>query len=208
MLKKLVLASAILAMSATSAFAAGTGAYVGASLDGNYSLFKDEAQNSIGSTGNFGKLSPGVSLFAGYGKIVRERIYLGGEIFGSATNSEVKGLSNNTNSLKYDTYSSFGVSFIPGVMLSNSTLAYARLGVVKTKFEVKDTGNNIDSSNDETVSGGQAGVGLQTHLTSKLDLRGEYDYTKYNSFDTGSNDQNKISPTSGQVKLGLVYNIG
>lgn len=207
MFKKLMLTSAILAIGTTSAFAAGTGPYVGGSLDANYSLFKDETNNAfVNSTGNFGKVAPGATLFAGYGKLVKEKFYLGGEVFGSVTHSDLDGLEG-VRHVSFDTHSSFGASLIPGVMLSDSTMAYARLGVVKTKFEVTDTINNTSDSTKETVSGGQAGVGLQTQLTSKLDLRGEYDFTKYNSFDT-DNNTSKISPTSGQMKLGLVYNIG
>lgn len=54
-------------------------------------------------------------------------------------------------------------------------------------------------------SGGQAGLGLQTHLNKNLDLQSEYDFIPYESID--GIERNKISPTSGDIKLGLIFRI-
>lgn len=197
MLKKLIITSIVLAMSG-NAFA---GAYVGASIGANYALFKDQPANY--GTARFGDVGPMFDLFAGYGKLIKENLYLGGEVFVSGISSDVDGVTTDYSSHDLDTHYSYGMSVIPGVMISQNTMAYARLGVVRTGFEVKSSAGNYEESSKETSTGGQAGLGLQTALTPNLDLRGEYDFTSYKSFTTGDDD--KITPTSGQVKLGLVY---
>jgi len=78
-------------------------------------------------------------------------------------------------------------------MLSDHTMAYARLGVVRTRF----------SDTSSTQTGGQFGVGMQTTVTQNVDLRGEYVYTAYSSF---NNSISSISsPRSDAFNLGLIY---
>jgi outer membrane autotransporter protein len=89
-------------------------------------------------------------------------------------------------------------------MLTNDSMVYARVGVVKTKFNVKaDVSSLGDESSNETVTGGQLGLGLQTKVTQKVDLRGEYVYTGYNSFHAVGE---KVNASSGQATVGVVYN--
>jgi len=198
MLKKVLVASAIFALSSNAAFA---GAYVGADLGANFALYKEEPQGL--ATVRFGDVGPMADLFVGYGQLVKEKFYLGGEAFTTGFATRVKAIDSDDFTHSFDTRYSYGVSLIPGVMISDNTMAYARVGVVRTGFRVKTSVEGYDESTNEISNGGQAGLGLQTHLTPNLDLRGEYDFTSYKSFTTGEDE--KITPTSGQVKLGLVY---
>lgn len=116
MFKKLVLASAILAVSSGIAYANGA-PYVGTSIG---------VKNTNG-----GRYLP-LDVFAGYGSVVSPGFYLGGELNADLTSFT---LSNN-NGLK-TTYG-LGASIIPGMMLSNSTMFYGRAGVVRSKFSSKD----------------------------------------------------------------------
>lgn len=174
MFKKIIMASAILAVSSSVAFANGA-PYIGGSVGQktNTSTYR----NFRGVTAN---------VFVGYGATIGEGIYLGGEVF-----SNVATASISDNGLK----SSFGygASFIPGLLISDHTMGFLRLGILRTRFS--PSGLSVS-----TISAGQLGVGLQTNLMQNWDLRGEYDYDAYGSL---SNVDGK--PRSDEFNLGLIY---
>jgi len=175
MLKKLLVTGAILASATTVALANGT-PYVGAGL----------GIKAIG-----GERYTPFNVFAGYGAIVSPGLYLAGELNADITSANL----SDTDFFK-TTYG-LGASVIPGLMLSDNTMLYGRLGLVRAKFR---TPNSLEN-------GGQLGVGLQTRVTQNLDLRGEYIYTKYSSFSYRVDGVkiNISSPTADQFNLALVY---
>jgi outer membrane autotransporter protein len=87
-------------------------------------------------------------------------------------------------------------------MLSDHTMAYGRVGVVRSRFEFS---NSTPGTTDvrKNINGGQIGLGLQTSLTQNLDLRGEYDYTKYKT--TKLSNTTDFDPRADSFNLGLVY---
>jgi opacity protein-like surface antigen len=174
MFKKLLATSAILATCSTMALAGGA-PYLGASLG--------VVNNTASSGGSFRGIP--LTISGGYGALVNQSIYLGGELFGTLGTST---LNNNAIVQSLKTTYGYGLGFIPGVMLSDHAMAYMRLGVVKTRF------SNIGN----TATGGQVGFGMQTSITQNWDLRGEYDYTKYRSI-------SGVSPRSDTFNVGLVY---
>lgn len=178
MFKKLLIATAVLATSSSIALANSAAPYVGASLGVN---------NITASNAGSYRGAP-VSIFAGYGQTVYNNIYLGGEVFGTLGTMELSSTSFGIAGLK--TSYGFGASFIPGVMLSDRTLAFVRAGIVRTRF----------SSIKQNSTGAQIGLGLQTNLMQNWDLRGEYDYTAYSQV-------GGVSPKSDLFNLGLVYKI-
>jgi len=175
MFKKLLVASAILAATSSVALAAGA-PYLGAGLG---------IVDNTSSVGNFRGVP--LTVNAGYGATVNQSLYLGGELFGViGTSSLDTNAKAGYKSIK-TTYG-YGLSFIPGIMVSDHTMTYARLGVVKSRF----------THYSKTVTGGQLGLGMQTSLTQNWDLRGEYDYTKYNKF-------SGVSAKADAFNVGLVY---
>lgn len=210
MFKKLLIATAVVATSTSVAFAAHQGPYLGANVGMNNtkSTFSNSLHsNDMGSRGVLG------GVFGGYGAIVSQNIYLGGEVFANYTNAEAQTKVNVSDvSLNYSLRNkySYGISFIPGFMITPQTMAYGRIGVVRTRFE--DTFNisagsaGFSQSAKTTVTGGQLGAGIQTDLTQNLALRGEYVYTAYRSFNNGIGGSFK--PNSGLANVGLVYNFG
>ena len=174
MFKKLLIVSAVLAVSSTVAIAAGTAPYLGASTG--------VVSNTIGNSSFRGMP---LTVSGGVGTTVNQNIYLAGEVFGTVGTAT---LDNNGTGKSVKTTHGYGLSFIPGVKLSDHTLTYARIGVVKSRF----------TSVDKTATGGQVGLGVQTSVTQNLDLRGEYEYTKYRSFSS-------MSPKSDAFNIGLVY---
>jgi opacity protein-like surface antigen len=162
MLKKLFVASAILAVSTTVVFANGV-PYVGAGA-------------GIKST-NGERYMP-LNVFAGYGAIVSSGVYLAGELGADLTSVNL----SNTSVLK-TTYG-LAASVIPGIMLSNNTMLYGRLGMIRSKFSTR------------SANGGQLGLGMETRMAQNVALRGEYIYTAYHY---------SSSPKSDQFNLGLIY---
>lgn len=146
----------ILGLSTATSCALADGApYIGAGLG----LEVNTAQQS--TPGNFRGIP--FELLAGYGGLVTPTVYLAGELNGTFATLGVSG----TNTLRSNY--TYGASFIPGVMLNGSTMAYGKVGVVRTQF---NNPNHFET-------GGRFGVGLQTSLSQNVDLRGGYDYTTY-----------------------------
>jgi opacity protein-like surface antigen len=172
MLKKTLVTAALLTLTSSLAFATAA-PYVGAGLG---------ITNNSGS-GNYFRGTSG-SLLAGYAQ-KDQNIYLAGEIFTNIFTASIND-SYNVGSLK--TSYSYGISFIPGVLLSDHTIAFARLGLVRTRF----------SSLSSTTNGGEIGAGLQANFAQNWDIRGEYDYINYSN-------TNRVSPRADQFNVGLIY---
>lgn len=178
MFKKLLLASAILAVSSTAALASAPYVGIGSGLTVN--------TGSSSAVDTYYRGIP-VNLFAGYGGIVSDSFYLAGELNATAGTFDVSGY--NTIKTSYG----LGLSILPGMMLSDHTMAFVRAGIVGSHF----------TNANENRFGGEAGFGLQTSLTQSLDLRGEYDWIAYKS--TTANNFTG-TPRSDQFNLALVYN--
>jgi len=167
-LKKIVLAAG-LCFGSLSAMAMPAGAYVGFGTGINI------------NTDNWGTSYRGMplTLFAGYGGMMDGGFYLAGELIGNAGTGTL-----NNNGLK-STWS-MGAALLPGILLSEHTLGFMRLGWVRNHF----------TSGSTNKSGGEVGVGLQTSVARDWDIRGEYDYIQYSG-----------SLKTDQVAIGLVYRI-
>lgn len=170
--------------------------YVGAGLGIVTNTSSSVAKGSVATPfGRYTFAQPGnfrgvpVNVFAGVGSLINQNFYIGGEVNGTIATGEIE--SNNGLRTTY----AYGASVIPGLMLSDHTMAYARAGVVRTRF----------TSANETRTGGQIGLGLQTSVTQNIDVRGEYDFTAYGSFNNGVG---RISaPRSDAFNLALLYKI-
>lgn len=175
MLKKLILTTALLAVTSNVVFA-NNAPYLGISAGERTNTNKYSNYRGIPGT-----------LFGGYGAEIGSGFYLAGEVFGTFATGTI-----TDNGLK-STWG-YGISIIPGIMVSEHTMAYLRFGGVRTQFQPKLT-------KSQQVSGGQFGLGLQTALMQSWDLRGEYIYSSYSSLSKGSGG----SPASDEFALGLMY---
>lgn len=160
MFKKLLVTTAVLAMSSSIAMAS-SAPYLGASVG--------IANNSY-SGGNYRGLT--TQLSGGYGAIINQSFYIAGELF---ANLFTITMNNNSFANNMRSTYGYGASVIPGLMISNHTMGYLRAGVVQTRF----------SKLNSTGTGGQFGLGLQTSVTQNWDLRGEYDYVSYGNIAHG-----------------------
>jgi outer membrane immunogenic protein len=178
MLKKILFSSALLAVTSHLVFAS-PAPYVGAGIG---------ITSNTSTNINFGNFR-GVpfNVFAGYGGVINQNFYIAGELAVTVGTAEI---SSATNQLK--TSYGYDASILPGVMLSDHTLAFARAGIVRARFSNPGT----------TVTGGKFGLGLQTTVTQNIDLRGEYDFMAYRSINVAGMS---TSPRSDAVNLSLVY---
>ena len=216
MFKKLLIATAILTSSSV-ALATTNGAYIGANL-GLDSVPYNMTSPTIGSSkGAFEKGTRGTAanLFAGYGALVSQQAYLGGEIFVGGSSVDITTFDgtaghNTTLTSKLRKGLSYGISFIPGYMVTDSTMLYGRAGLIRTRFNEKNTTttltdhiqSTLNQSASQTVTGKQLGLGVQSDITQNVAMRAEYTYTSYQSFNAlGS----KYKLKDDQVSLGLVY---
>jgi opacity protein-like surface antigen len=203
MLKKLLAVSAVLAFSSTVAVAAAA-PYVGVGLGVN--ALSSKISNNAVTANKLGANSALLNVFGGFGGLVNPTVYLGGELFINAASTTAKSNSAVTYT-KLTAKNSVGISFIPGIMLSEHTMAYARAGIVRTGFSVKSLDSNsygvsVYNSKSQARTGGQLGLGMQAGLTQNVDLRGEYVYTSYGSFKVQGT---KYTPSSNQFNVAVVY---
>lgn len=187
MLNKSLFATAIATLVASNVANASPAPYVGASLGitTNTSSNVANAGAVINPAGNYRGIP--FSVFAGYGGVLDQNFYLAGEAFGTIGTAEI------TNNYGLKTTYGYGASIVPGVLLSDHTVAFGRAGVVRTRFTDANT----------TRTGGQVGFGLQTNLTQNVDFRTEYDYTSYGTFN--NNVGRVASPHADTFTVGLIY---
>ncbi|HEX4045795.1 MAG TPA: outer membrane beta-barrel protein, partial [Gammaproteobacteria bacterium] len=189
--KKILLASVIAALTTGMAIA-NPAPYVGASVG----ITNNTATIKVLDNSFTGGAYRGVpfNVFAGYGGVINQNFYLAGEVTGTV------GTANISENTQLKTSYGYGASVIPGVMLSDHTLAFARAGVVRSRF----------SSNESNTwqNGGQLGLGMQTSLTQNVDLRTEYDFVAYEAknYSVGSISAS-TAPRADQFSLGLVYKL-
>lgn len=172
-------------------------------------------------------------LFAGYNHIfLNSRHTLGAEIFGSLSSMNDDYNQNNTAGITTNANvklkNSYGISLIPGYLLSNDTTVYLRFGYINSAFSYEDNGNGvlgqpgsgavltgIPADISKRRTGVELGAGSLTMLSTHLALREEYDYARYAGLKTnqavttnpgipgtGSVD---IRPTQENFSLSLLY---
>lgn len=148
-----------------------------AAMAGSIDIYAGVGSGLIVNTNDDGNNFRGVplTLFAGLGGFTDNNFYVAGEIIGNLNTASL----DNTG-LK-QTYS-WGVSVLPGLVLSEQVLGFLRIGGTRTHF----------GSDNKTAA--ELGVGLQTRLSRDWDIRGEYDYIQYNS-----------SLKTDQFAIGFVY---
>lgn len=159
------------------------GPYIGLSVG--------DRTNYSGSPTVFKGIDGNLSL--GYGALVSPSFYLAGELFGLGSAS-VKDLQNQlsvSRNISVKSSWSYGLSIVPGYMITDTVLGYLRGGVIRTRFNGTNVGVND--------TGWQIGLGGQTNLYQNWDLRAEYIYSYYGTV----GNLGKVS--SDQANLGVVY---
>lgn len=144
-------------------------------------------QDNTTETSNYRGLT--TQLAVGYADKIDD-FFLSGEIFVIPFSAIVSNNHSNGATSARSTRS-YGISVLPGAMITEHVLGFVRVGAVSTQFSGPNTSR----------AGAQVGVGLQTCLTPYWDLRAEYTYTGYKTVpDLGS-------VKTDQVGIGLIYKV-
>jgi len=145
-------------------------------------------QDNTTPTSNYRGLQP--RLTAGYADSLQD-LFLAGEIFVDPTSAIISNNYSSPGAVSARSTWSYGAGILPGTLITEHVLGFARIGVLTTKFTGPSTSR----------WGAEFGLGLQTCLTPYWDLRAEYIYTAY-----------KTVPHLGAVKadqvgIGLIYKV-
>jgi opacity protein-like surface antigen len=203
MLRKIVIATStvILCANMLPAFADAVGApYIGAEVGGLVGSWN--VQDNFSVNRSFSSRGAVGTLLVGFGE-ARENCYLGGEIYGNyaSNKSGYKTINNGATSRRIKQTYSYGASFIPGLMATDGVMLYGRIGAIRTRFQIDESGTTSNSSKP-TLTGLAVGAGVQAAAASNVDIRGEYVYSTYKSY---SNRSGRFSPHNGQINLGIIY---
>lgn len=223
MLRKISLASAVFVLLNTSAHA---GFYLGASAgpegasfsqrahvvgQGNGALnFNVIATNHFSGTGVFG------SLFGGYAW-VHQQYYLAGELNGNISSVKYR-LTNdeyvhqNFAKTDFTMRQSEGVSALPGILLSETTLFYGRIGYSNGHLKIVEGADPSIKNINRNVPGIRYGVGIRKHLSPKWSMILDYSQINYRRVHSFTYDpigmvtkNTSIKPNTAQFGLGMIY---
>ena len=185
-----------------------TGFYAGASLGADSNFFT--THDGPGNTIDMGEVSALAELFAGYGQMVGSNYYLGGEIYlndtiGDATaNTRTPDGGGTGTHIGAQTRESAGISFLPGLLVNDSTLGYARIGPVWTRYNTTVSSPTASNTNHNTKIGLELGLGLRTSMTENLDFRLGYSHTFYSAWTSTVNGYT-FKTLGDRVNFGILY---
>jgi opacity protein-like surface antigen len=209
-----LLAAAALTTAVSAEGGSNTGFYLGASAgvantNVKYNFITETNLASNRPVQNFnnttGKMAGLFGVFAGYGMVLGQGAYVGGEVYGgfdttkvtpyddSATTAPVAAAGGGYHKTTVKRSSFYGLAARVGYMITPSTLAYIRLGVEAGKWTMQvvpnqnGTAANIsDATQLSTVQATQTksknsinfapGLGFETYINKNLFVRAEYSY--------------------------------
>jgi len=195
------------------------GFYLGAQL--GYDSYRARESVSAVSGVNQINANPAITaagfeggLFAGYGAYF-DRFYLGAELSGDISKADASyhatattaAVTANYNS-RFKVKNNYGLSVIPGVKLSDTSLFYVRLGYDRANIQTSESysatgGSAVSSTQTQWKNGFKYGLGMESLVSENVSVRGEFNHVNYNSFNTRLGT--RVSPANNQMTIGLSY---
>lgn len=162
------------------------------------------------------------TVFAGYGQTFN-RFYLGGEINANGSTltqntqaTVVGGGLVNIAQAQFKINRNFGASVLPGLLITDNTLLYARLGYTNGHLVLNgnassSAGFSAAVSNSSNLNGFRAGLGIAAAISRNVDLRLDYSHINYSSLNfnfgaTPNNGSFSIGPQTDQIEFDISYN--
>jgi opacity protein-like surface antigen len=140
-------------------------------------------------------------IFTGVGYTFQNHYYLAAEIFGNLSSAKktavTSAMGGYSVKAEFKNKFSYGISLIPGIKVSDSTMMYGRIGLNRSKFEFSAGGQSVS----KTKNGLQLGIGAQTMVANNVSVRMEYDWNRFG--DIKAFGDKKL--TTNQVKLQVAY---
>jgi len=143
------------------------------------------------------------SIFLGYGRYYYQRFYLAGELSGSLSDAFFRGFNvelrkGAQSHTLYQIDHNWGVSLLPGYLVTDSTLLYGRAGYSDGRFIIRTTDISL-ASGTTWLNGFRAGVGIEKFITPKFAIRLEYNHIVY-----AMRTDTTIDPLSNTTKTTVV----
>ncbi|MEO0543111.1 MAG: outer membrane beta-barrel protein [Pseudomonadota bacterium] len=155
--------------------------------------------NGLGGEGVFGELTAGYDYATGNGLVFG--VGANARLSTVATTLELGGLDADiTNDYGFDVFARAGYLVTP------QTLAYALAGYSYQHFDINATG--AGSVFDWGANGFVVGAGIETAISQRIHLKGEYRYSQYGEQDFGSGGLIEVLPSMHTVSLGVTYRLG
>ena len=209
MLKTTIIATALLSAAFTAAPAmaqesnAFSGFYAGAEV--GYAKPKTKLdftpKTGAAAVGSTNKKGFDYSGFVGYGAVVGDSLYLGGEAsLGAGGGKSSRNLAGSRVTI--DPGLRYGVAARAGFVVTEGGLLYGKVGLERRKVEA----SIIGSKKTVTEKGLVYGVGYEQQLTSNMSLRGEVLRVKYDdkAVAFAGGERLKLDSKETRVNLGAV----
>ncbi|KPJ68053.1 MAG: hypothetical protein AMJ43_01190 [Coxiella sp. DG_40] len=142
--------------------------------------------------------NPGVTGFGGIGKVFRQNIYLGGELFATYSPLKTKGYNSQVYkagsylhgfAADVKSYYTLGAGLRIGYLLSQKAMIYALIGGDFSQFKVvsndADKGSSIQGKSPQLTKNLVSftpGIGIEAMLNKNWALRAQYTYSLYDKF--------------------------
>ncbi len=191
------------------------GSYIG--VQAGYNSFRTRNYITVNGTDTYNSNSVAATngwtmgALVGYGKTFRQWMYLGGEMYIDANTFDETYRITTTNTFVTTEFSGgpiFGISLLPGVKFTETTLAYVRLGWNRAVLKTVQTSSDFDTNNHSNNSSGYVyGVGLETLIATNYSLRGEFDHLYFSSYQTKApcDCGARLNPTANQYMVSVIY---
>ena len=103
---------------------------------------------------------------------------------------------------------SYGVSALAGHLVSGSALFYGRVGIARTRFDMRYTTSSVSIRDGHTQSGLRLGAGLDVALNRSLRMRIDYSVTNYHAYElTYANLVDGFDNRESRAYLALILRI-
>lgn len=222
MLRITRIAGALSLLIATPSFA---GLYVGAAVGpegasfsqkahvqrpGTFDAFNVIDRNHFAGIGLFGTVFAGISW-------IYKQIYMAVEVNASMSSVEYKLINDeyvhgNFSKTTFTARNSEGISALPGILLSENTVLYGRIGFANGKIKLVEGGDPTIHGSGRRRDGLRWGVGIRHAFNEQFSFMMDFSsitYRHFYSFDYEPNGNvtksTKIIPKTAQVAFGLIY---
>ncbi|KHK90200.1 outer membrane beta-barrel protein [Novosphingobium malaysiense] len=186
------------------------GPYVGLEVGHGALTSSNQGTRSGGAELDVTRASRGglIGLYAGFGAVI-DRTYLGVEAEGdvSTVNWNIeRDPSGRVYSADHDY--SFGGSARAGALIGDAALVYGRIGVVRTRFDIRYATSSQAVRSTETRTGLRYGVGLEIGLGGRARLRADYAITEYSAYDVEyAENSDRFKHGESLFRLGLSWSL-
>jgi hypothetical protein len=184
-----------------------SGSYVGAQAGYGGFATRNRGPRNAGADLRVDRASHGGTggLFAGYGFLPFDNIYLGAEAEAEMSYADWN-IDRDPTGRIYDAQKDWtlGGALRAGYVFNDTVMVYGRAGGVMSGVDTDYTRGAQDISQEDTLSGIRYGGGMEVAATERLFLRMDYTYTDYEDYDVNyGTGVDTFEPTETMVRLGV-----